>query len=259
MKFLLVSDQIDPFVYSTNIKDRYGDVDAVFCAGDLPLAYVDFIVTSLNKPVYFIYGNHDLKGYSYYSKKGNKDPFDQSAFHDRFDFACGGDYASNRVLRNKKLTWKFKNGKESPLLVAGVSGSRRYNAGECQFTEKQMFFQLLRLLPSLVINKIRYGRYCDVFLAHASPRHIHDKEDACHKGFECFNWFIKKFSPALFIHGHIHLYDLQSERVTQTEKTTVVNAFSRILVELNAIEKEGDKKSKKGGNLEFSVSVFPNG
>ena len=29
MKFLLVSDQIDPLIYSTTVKERYGDVDAV--------------------------------------------------------------------------------------------------------------------------------------------------------------------------------------------------------------------------------------
>lgn len=56
MKFLCVSDQIDPLIYSTGIKERFKDVDAVLCAGDLPLDYIDFIVSSLNKPTYFIFG-----------------------------------------------------------------------------------------------------------------------------------------------------------------------------------------------------------
>ena len=47
MKFLCISDQIDPLVYSTSVKDRYGDVDAVFCAGDLSMDYVDFVVDTL--------------------------------------------------------------------------------------------------------------------------------------------------------------------------------------------------------------------
>ena len=69
MKFLCVSDQIDPLVYSSTVKERYGDVDAVFCAGDLSMEYVDFIVDALGKPTFFVFGNHDLKEYKYYKNK----------------------------------------------------------------------------------------------------------------------------------------------------------------------------------------------
>ena len=37
MKILCVSDQIDPLIYSVNIKERYRDVDLVISAGDLPM------------------------------------------------------------------------------------------------------------------------------------------------------------------------------------------------------------------------------
>jgi len=60
MKVLCVSDQIDPLVYSSNIKERYKDIDLVISAGDLPMEYLDFIVSSLNKPVLFVFGNHNL-------------------------------------------------------------------------------------------------------------------------------------------------------------------------------------------------------
>ena len=135
----------------------------------------------------------------------------------------------------RKMTFDLPNGKKTPLLISGVSGSIRYNNGQDQYTDRQMFFQLLRLSLRLLWNKLRYGRCCDVFLTHASPRHIHDREDACHKGFDCFNWFIKKFRPALLIHGHIHLYDLQAVRATDSEDTTVVNAYSHIVIDFNPI------------------------
>ena len=66
MKILCISDQIDPLVYSGSIKERFKDIDLVLCAGDLAMEYVDFIVTSLNKPTYFIFGNHNLKEFCYY-------------------------------------------------------------------------------------------------------------------------------------------------------------------------------------------------
>lgn len=252
MRFLCVSDQIDPLVYSASLKERYGDVDAVFCAGDLPMDYIDFIVTSLNKPTYFVFGNHNLNEYRFYSSSHSPSsvPMEQSTIYD-MSHQHGGDYASNRVIRCKYLSFTDAHGRKSPLLVAGVSGSIKYNNGQDQFSNGEMFWQLLSLAPSLIYNKIRYGRYCDVFLTHASPRHIHDREDPCHKGFECFNWFIKKYAPTLMIHGHIHLYDLSAPRLTVSEKTTIVNAYSHVVIDVipQTATQQGDK-------LGFTVSII---
>ena len=233
MRFLCVSDQIDPLIYSTVIKERYEDVDAVFCAGDLPMDYVDFIVTSLGKPTYFVFGNHDLTEFDYYRRGGRAEPAPGAPFGDpTLSHAHGGDYVSNKSLRVKKLTFKLPNGSSTPLLIAGVSGSMRYNNGKDQYTEGEMKRQLLMLAPKLIWNKIRYGRYCDVFLTHASPRHIHDKDDPCHRGFECFNSFLKKYQPKYMVHGHIHLYNQNEERVGVYYNTTVVNAFSHHVIEI---------------------------
>ena len=248
MKFLCVSDQIDPLIYSSSVKERYGDVDAVFCAGDLSMEYVDFIVDSLSKPTYFIFGNHDLSEYKYYKKTAFGDIPEVN--YDKGSHFHGADYASNRTIKNKFLYFTAPNGKRTPLLIAGITGTLRYNKGQAQFTESQMKRQLIAMIPALLWNKLRYGRYCDVFLTHASPRHIHDKEDPCHKGFECFNWFIKKFNPSLLIHGHIHLYDLQAKRVTVTGKTTVVNAYSHLVVDFEP------KFNEKGDNFEPVISIL---
>ena len=130
-----------------------------------------------------------------------------------------------------------KTGNQRPLLIAGVSGSRRYNKGLCQYTDKQMKFKLIQLIPQLIKNKLKYGTYLDIFLTHASPRHIHDHEDPCHMGFDCFNWFLQKFKPSLMIHGHIHLYDMREERIGKYYDTTVINAYSHVVVEFPLNEK----------------------
>ena len=68
MKILCVSDQIDPLVYSNSVKERFSDIDCVLCAGDLPLEYIEFIVSSLNVPTYFVFGNHNLNEFHHYHK-----------------------------------------------------------------------------------------------------------------------------------------------------------------------------------------------
>ncbi|MGP1594769.1 MAG: metallophosphoesterase [Treponema sp.] len=216
MKILCISDQIDPLIYSVNIKKRYNDVDFVISAGDLSMEYLEFIVSSLNKPLFFVFGNHNLEALPYYHKTASNT--DLHSLNKKENQGYGSTYLG------------FTTRKEGNVLLAGVSGSIRYNNGLCQYTERQMLLHLLALVPRLLYNKIRYGRYVDIFVAHASPRGIHDREDPCHKGFKCFLWFIKIFKPKYFLHGHIHLYDMQDKRVTQYGQTTIINVFSNYIL-----------------------------
>ncbi|MEL3900248.1 MAG: metallophosphoesterase, partial [Treponema phagedenis] len=66
MKILCVSDEIDALVYNHNIRGRYADIDLIISAGDLPMEYLEFIVSSLNKPLLFVFGNHNLNEFPYY-------------------------------------------------------------------------------------------------------------------------------------------------------------------------------------------------
>ena len=232
MKILCLSDYVDPLIYNQNVREVFSDVDLILCAGDLPLDYIDFVVTMLNKPTYFVFGNHNLNDFGYYHKNAGNIPGSDHAEFNKATFGHGGTYTGFKVLSDKSFVITDKQtGKKRPLLIAGVSGSLMYNKGLNQYTEQQMKRKLRLMIPSLIINKIKYGRYLDILLTHASPRHIHDKEDPCHKGFECFNWFIQKFKPAYMIHGHIHLYDAREERITKTGETTVVNAYAHWIIE----------------------------
>lgn len=227
MKILIVSDQIDPFVYSCSISEMFGHVDCVLCAGDLPMDYIDFIVSTLNKPTFFVFGNHNLRELKYFHKEARKE--DEHIEN----YACGAVYAGFKVLCEKNLMWtRPGDNKPTPLLIAGISGSRDYNHGLCQYTESQMKFHLLKLIPKLILNKIKYGRYLDIFLTHATPRHVHDHEDNCHKGFKVFNKFLKKYKPAYMVHGHIHLYDQSEPRISRYEDSIIVNAFGHYVIDL---------------------------
>ena len=221
MKILCVSDQIDPLVYSPNIRERYKDCDLVISAGDLPMEYLDFIVSSLNKPLLFVFGNHNLEEFRLYHRTGA--------------LASTGTHLPLKPLPPEACHGTtyvgFKVHREGNLLVAGVSGSIRYNAGLSQYTERQMLFKLLKMLPRLLVNKLKYGRFVDIFLTHAPPEGIHDKNDPCHRGFRCYLWFMRTFKPRFMVHGHIHLYDMQDVRVSRYFDTTVINAYSHHILD----------------------------
>ena len=73
MRLLCIADHVDPLIYSTGLKERYGKVDLVLSAGDLTLGYYDFIVSTLNRPLYFVFGNHHLEQRGHFGKP--PDPF----------------------------------------------------------------------------------------------------------------------------------------------------------------------------------------
>ncbi len=222
MKILCVSDQIDPLVYSASVRDRYRDVDLVLAAGDLPMEYIDFIVSSLNKPVYFVFGNHNLSEFSRYHPNAAGDELPAQGFAESRRSTADGHGA---------IYLGFRARREGKLLLAGLSGSLRYNRGLNQYTDRQMRWRIYALVPRLILNRIRYGRYLDILVTHAPPAGIHDKDDPCHRGFKCLLWFMRRFKPAYLVHGHIHLYDLQDVRVSRYLGTTVVNAYSHYLIE----------------------------
>jgi Icc-related predicted phosphoesterase len=213
LKILCISDQIDPLVYSPHIKERFADVDLILSAGDLPMDYLDYIISTLNKPLYFIFGNHHTKDQQFF-KKFHTFPFTEV----KEFYTCGAVHLGTKVKT------------EGDFILAGLGGSMRYNRGSNQFTDFEMSIELIKLIPSLLWNRIFHGRYVDILLTHAPPLGIHDKKDRCHTGFKCYLWFMKLFKPKYLVHGHIHLYDLRDVRCTKWENTTVVNAYSHYVI-----------------------------
>jgi Icc-related predicted phosphoesterase len=218
MKILCISDQIDPLIYSNAVKERFADIDMVLSAGDLPLDYLEFIVSSLNKPVLFVFGNHNLNEYNYYMH-GAKTTGSAWEKVGEYVPGAGAIHVGSKVHR------------EEGLIIAGLGGSMQYNRGDNQYTNFQMNCEILKLIPTLLFNRIFRGRYLDVLLTHAAPEGIHDKPDPCHRGFKAFLWFMRVFKPKYLVHGHIHLYDLSAVRATRYQDTLVLNAYSHYLID----------------------------
>ncbi|MHB1346929.1 MAG: metallophosphoesterase [Candidatus Humimicrobiaceae bacterium] len=207
MKILLISDVIVDHIYSSSISERLKDVDFIISCGDVPNYYLEFIVTMLNKPLFYVNGNHCTE--RIYSESGAK-----------------ADLPEGCININQKII-EYKG-----LLIMGLEGSMRYNRGNFQYTESQMAWKINKLKPKLYLNKIFKKKYIDILVTHAPPYKIHDQEDLCHKGFKSFNIFIKKFKPRYLLHGHIHIYGTKNDWVAEAGNTKIINAYGYRLIEI---------------------------
>ncbi len=208
VKVLSVSDVIVPIIYSTHVYEKYGHVDFVLACGDLPYYYQEFIISLLNRPLFFVRGNHDPV--IEYGEGVNR------------AYPHGGIDLHRRVIR-------FQD-----LLLAGIEGSERYkSSGQFQYTQSEMWRHVFALTPGLLFNRIRHGRYLDVFVTHAPPWGIHDKSDRAHRGIKAFRWLLKVFQPRYHFHGHIHVYRPNTITDTTFNNTRVLNTYGSLETELD--------------------------
>jgi Icc-related predicted phosphoesterase len=164
---------------------------------------MEFIVSSLDVPLFFVKGNHSILD----DKKSDQH------YNGSIDLHC-------RVMEYHGCTF------------AGVEGSLRYKEGPYQYSQAGMWLNVFKLVPTLLMNRIKYGRYLNVFVSHAPACGIHDQTDLPHRGINAFRWLITRFHPDYYLHGHIHVY--RPDMVTETVfgKTKVINAFGYRKVEL---------------------------
>ncbi|MDQ3444042.1 MAG: metallophosphoesterase [Chloroflexota bacterium] len=203
LRLLAVSDEVDQRIYSSSLRERMSDIQLVIGCGDVPASYLEFLVDSLNRPVYYVLGNHAEE----LTRSGDRGV-------PKLPEGCvdlGG-----KVIRDPTYG----------LLMAGLPGSPRYSEREpVQYTEFQMNWMMLKMSPRLIWNRIRYGRYLDLLVTHAPPRDVNDREDIAHRGFRAMRAFLKRFAPAYQVHGHIHLYDRSISNTVRFLDTDVINIY----------------------------------
>jgi Icc-related predicted phosphoesterase len=205
VKILAVSDQVVEGIYSSHIRERFGDVDMVLSCGDLPYSYLEYIVTMLGVPCFFVHGNHD---HPEYTASGHV-------------LAKPGGWINldNRIVRSKGV------------LIGGLEGSMRYKPrAPFQYTETQMTLKVWQMVPALLINYVSYKRYLDILITHAPPFGIHNGKDRCHRGFKALLWLMARFRPRYLLHGHKHVYGLEPRR-TRYLDTEVINIYPSRVIE----------------------------
>jgi Icc-related predicted phosphoesterase len=201
MKILAVSDRVMDTLYSSNVREKFPDLDLIIGCGDLPYYYLDFLVSALDVPLVYVHGNHD-GGPQYATDRG------------QITGVQGGRDIHGRTVNL------------GGLILAGLGGSMRYRPrAPHMYTEAEMRGQLARLAPKMLWNRQRHGRYLDVLVAHSPPFGIHDRTDLPHTGFKVFLTLMQLFKPRYLLHGHIHIYRQDYQRVTEYQQTNVINVF----------------------------------
>ncbi len=208
MKILAVSDIELPNLYSPILAQRFGDVDFIIGCGDLAYYYLEYMISTLNKPLYYVNGNHAPA--IEYGEGGER------------TYPHGGINIHRLVLREPA----------SGLILAGIEGCVRYNDGVNQYTQAEMWWLVRGLVPRLFLNRIFFGRYLDVFVSHAPPWKINDQEDLPHQGIKAFIWLNRRFQPAYHLHGHVHLYRQDAVRAVPLGKTQVINVCGYQVIDL---------------------------
>jgi uncharacterized protein len=206
MKILALSDQVVDRIYALVAQGHFAGVEMILGCGDLPYNYLEYLVSVLNVPMFYVPGNHDPV----------YNPRSPSAH------AEGGINLDLRRARCKTL------------LLAGFGGCNRYRPdGTNQYTQPEAQLRAAFLLPGLLWNRIRYGRALDILITHSPAYGIHDEEEQAHRGLKAINSILKWARPRYHFHGHTHFFRNNLEpSVTKLGPTTVMNVFPYKLIEI---------------------------
>lgn len=197
MRILAVSDQVIDRLYSAAVKETYPDVQMVIGCGDLPYEYLEFLVSILNVPLFYVPGNHD-------PQHGHLDN----------EYVQGGTNLDLEIIQHKTL-W-----------MAGLGGSIMYRPGAPnQYTQAEMYLRVFRILPALWM-RAALGRPIDLLVTHSPPAGVHDDDDPAHQGLKAINLLLRLARPRFMLHGHTFFYrqNLQGH-ITRYLHTNVVNVY----------------------------------
>ena len=208
MKLLAVSDEVVDWIYSARLHDRCSEVDFVISCGDLPISYLEFITSSLNKPCYFVRGNHDS-----------------------YEFSGTGEIKSHP---EGWMDLDMKALRCDGLTLAGLEGCIRYKPGApYQYTQADQKRRAVWLSRKFLWQRMRAGRGLDILVTHSPAYGIHDGTDHAHVGFQAINWMIENFKPRYVLHGHQHRnYAPRQTGETQIGETLVLNVHPYRIVDI---------------------------
>jgi len=196
MKILTIADVESRYLWDFFEKEKLEGIDLILSAGDLAPQYLSFLATFFKGPILYIHGNHD---------------------------GCYEQTPPDGCICIEDTVYEF-NG----VRIFGLGGCMQYRPSPHQFTEKQMRRRILKAR-----FKLMKSHGFDILLTHAPAAGINDCDDLPHKGFQCFKELLDKYQPKLFIHGHVHLnYKWNMQRETVYNKTNVVNAYDRYIIEI---------------------------
>ena len=201
MKILIVSDHENRYIWDHFDGSKFLDIDCIISCGDLHSEYLSFLVTMINKPLFFVYGNHDTE----YTRKPPE--------------GC-------ESIDGKLITFKG-------VRILGLGGCMKYGGDHrvsippFQYTEKEMIKRIRKLTP-----KIMFKKGFDILVTHSPAEGVCDGKDMCHTGFRSLLALMEKWQPQFMIHGHMHMGFGKGKRFVTHHSTQVYDAFEYYILEI---------------------------
>ena len=116
MRLLAVSDEESASLWSGQVKDIARGVDVIVSCGDLRNEYLEFLLTMINAPLLYVFGNHDESGPE------------------------GCVCIDGRVCEVEGVRF------------LGLGGSMRYRQGRNMYSESEMRRKYFRALPGIFLK-----------------------------------------------------------------------------------------------------------
>lgn len=198
MKILVLADVENKSLWDFYDKSKTEGVDLIISCGDLNRHYLEFLESMTNVPLLYVKGNHD-RAYL-------KEPPE------------GCECIEDTIYNYKGVR------------ILGLGGSMRYKEGGCMYSEDEMAHRIRKLK-----NNIRMTNGFDILVTHAPVKGYGDMEDLPHRGFDCFNDLLMKWSPKYMLHGHVHKeygHEFIRERV-HPSGTIIINCYDRQMISMN--------------------------
>jgi uncharacterized protein len=126
-------------------------------------------------------------------------------------FAVKGNHDGDAPFPTPVLDLHLRTESYGGLVFGGFRGSWRYKPRGHFLYDEDEVERLIAEFPPV-----------DVFVAHNSPRHIHDREDEVHLGFGALADYLRRVQPRLFFHGHQHI-----SQETRIGKTRVIGVYGQ--------------------------------
>jgi len=195
MRVLAVADEESAFIWDHFNPETFAGVEMVLSCGDLQREYLEFLVTLIPAPLFYVPGNHDK--------------------HYIADPPGGCVSIDGRVEVYKGLR------------IAGLGGCKSGNPlAAYEYSEPVMGRRAARLRKA-----IKKHRGLDILVTHAPPKGLGDGT-GFHEGFACFPPLLDRFKPKLHVFGHQHKRYGFVKTPESYGKTRLVNACGYVLLEV---------------------------
>lgn len=217
VRILAVADEVVESLWQPAVRAIAPDL--VVACGDLPFDYLEYLVSTVDRPLVFVPGNHDV---------------DLSRMrYGRTGLPMTDGRPSREIGPRGCLNIDGRVEDIAGVRIAGLGGCVRYRNGPNQYTQRQYARRCRKLGRRVARAHRKDGRPLDLLITHTPPRGCGDGTDRPHVGIAALHPLVQRTTPSFLLHGHIHPYGARTPD-RQLGDTTVVNVVGRRVLQLTA-------------------------